>query len=374
MKLNNAASLPVKLLRYLLMAFVLLISLYPIAWVLINSFKQTPGGLGFPEKWVFDGYITIFTKLNIGRYFANSLIVTVISTVFSVFVVSLAAYVSARIEFRGKNLVTLMFASTLFIPSISISFPIYRLLSDLGLKDNLDATLMLCKVMAKHNVKRIIFSSSATVYSGDNEMPLRETSKTGNCTNPYGWTKYMGEQILRDIAKADPEWSVVNLRYFNPVGAHESGKIGEHPNGIPNNLMPYISQTAIGKRDHLNVFGNDYPTPDGTGVRDYIHVVDLAKGHVAAIQYLMTHTGEGVFNLGTGHGYSVLDMVHAFEEANGVKVPYEITARRPGDLATCYADPAKSLEVLGWKAEKNLVDMCRDTWNWQKQNPNGYEQ
>ena len=241
-------------------------------------------------------------------------------------------------------------------------------------QNNLDATLTLCKVMAKHNVKHIIFSSSATVYSGDNEMPLRETSKTGNCTNPYGWTKYMGEQILRDIAKADPEWSVVNLRYFNPVGAHESGKIGEHPNGIPNNLMPYISQTAIGKRDHLNVFGNDYPTPDGTGVRDYIHVVDLAKGHVAAIQYLMTHTGEGVFNLGTGHGYSVLDMVHAFEEANGVKVPYEVTARRPGDLATCYADPAKSLAVLGWKAEKDLVDMCRDTWNWQKQNPNGYEQ
>lgn len=161
-------------------------------------------------------------------------------------------------------------------------------------QNNLDATLMLCKVMAKHNVKRIIFSSSATVYSGDNEMPLRETAKTGNCTNPYGWTKYMGEQILRDIAKADPEWSVVNLRYFNPVGAHASGKIGEHPNGIPNNLMPYISQTAIGKRDHLNVFGNDYPTPDGTGVRDYIHVVDLAKGHVAAIQYLMSHTGEGV--------------------------------------------------------------------------------
>ena len=196
-------------------------------------------------------------------------------------------------------------------------------------QNNLDATLTLCKVMAKHNVKRIIFSSSATVYSGDNEMPLRETSKTGNCTNPYGWTKYMGELILRDIAKADSEWSVVNLRYFNPVGAHASGKIGEHPNGIPNNLMPYISQTAIGKRDHLNVFGNDYPTPDGTGVRDYIHVADLAKGHVAAIKYLMSHTGEGVFNLGTGHGYSVLDMVHAFEEANGVKVPYEITARRP---------------------------------------------
>ena len=240
-------------------------------------------------------------------------------------------------------------------------------------QNNLDATLTLCKVMAKHDVKRIVFSSSATVYSGDNEMPLRETSKTGNCTNPYGWTKYMGEQILRDIAKADPAWSVVNLRYFNPVGAHASGKIGEHPNGIPNNLMPYISQTAIGRRDHLNVFGNDYPTPDGTGVRDYIHVVDLAKGHVAAIRYLMSHTGESVFNLGTGHGYSVLDVVNAFETANGVKVPYVITECRPGDLPACYADPSKSLEVLGWKAERDLVDMCRDTWNWQKHNPNGYE-
>ena len=240
-------------------------------------------------------------------------------------------------------------------------------------QNNLDATLTLCKVMAKHDVKRIVFSSSATVYSGDTELPLRETSKTGNCTNPYGWTKYMGEQILRDIAKADPAWSVVNLRYFNPVGAHASGKIGEHPNGSPNNLMPYISQTAIGRRDHLNVFGNDYPTPDGTGVRDYIHVVDLAKGHVAAIRYLMSHTGESVFNLGTGHGYSVLDVVNAFETANGVKVPYVITECRPGDLPACYADPSKSLEVLGWKAERDLVDMCRDTWNWQKHNPNGYE-
>lgn len=240
-------------------------------------------------------------------------------------------------------------------------------------QNNLDATLTLCRVMACHNVKRIIFSSSATVYSGDNEMPLRETSRTGSCTNPYGWTKYMGEQILRDIAKADSEWSVVNLRYFNPVGAHESGRIGEHPNGIPNNLMPYISQTAIGRRDHLNVFGNDYPTPDGTGVRDYIHVVDLARGHVAAIEYLMSNTGEAVFNLGTGRGYSVLDMVHAFEEANGVRVPYEIAPRRAGDLAVCYADPAKSAEVLGWHAEHDLMDMCRDTWNWQKQNPNGYD-
>ena len=240
-------------------------------------------------------------------------------------------------------------------------------------RNNLLSTLTLCKVLGRHNVKKIIFSSSATVYSGDNEMPLRETSKTGNCTNPYGWTKYMGEQILRDIAKADGEWSVVNLRYFNPVGAHKSGLIGEHPNGIPNNLMPFISQTAIGKRHHLSVFGNDYPTPDGTGVRDYIHVVDLAKGHVAAIKYLLSHTGEGVFNLGTGHGYSVLDMVKAFETANGVSVPYEIAPRRPGDLATCYADPAKSRETLGWEAQFDQNDMCRDSWNWQSKNPNGYD-
>ena len=240
-------------------------------------------------------------------------------------------------------------------------------------ENNLCSTMTLCRVMAKFGVKRLIFSSSATVYSGDNEMPLRETSKTGNCTNPYGWTKYMGEQILRDIAKADPEWSVVLLRYFNPVGAHQSGLIGEHPNGIPNNLMPFISQTAIGKRDHLSVFGNDYDTPDGTGVRDYIHVVDLAKGHVAAIDYLLRHSGEAVFNLGTGHGYSVLDMVNAFESVNHVAVPYVFAPRRPGDLATCYADPAKSREVLGWQAQLDQNDMCRDSWNWQRQNPNGYE-
>ena len=239
--------------------------------------------------------------------------------------------------------------------------------------NNLCSTMTLCRVMRKHNVKNIVFSSSATVYSGDNEMPLRENSKTGNCTNPYGWTKYMCEQILRDLAYADKEWSVVLLRYFNPVGAHKSGMIGEHPNGIPNNLMPYISQTAIGKRHHLSVFGNDYPTHDGTGVRDYIHVVDLAKGHVAAVRYMEANKGEAVFNLGTGTGYSVLDMVHGFEQANDLKVPYEIGPRRPGDLATCYADPAKSAELLGWKAQYNQVDMCRDAWNWQKQNPNGYD-
>ena len=239
--------------------------------------------------------------------------------------------------------------------------------------NNLTSTMALCRVMAKCGVKKLVFSSSATVYSSDNTMPLSEQSRTGGCTNPYGWTKYMCEQILRDVAKADPTWSVVLLRYFNPVGAHASGRIGEHPNGIPNNLMPYITQTAVGKREKLSVFGNDYPTHDGTGVRDYIHVVDLARGHVAAIDYMQEHTGEAVFTLGTGKGYSVLDMVHAFEEANGVPVPYEIGPRRPGDVATCYADPTKSRQQLGWQAQLELVDMCRDSWNWQSKNPNGFD-
>ena len=238
--------------------------------------------------------------------------------------------------------------------------------------NNLNSTLVLTKVMNEVGMKNIIISSSATVYSGDNEMPLRETSKTGNCTNPYGWTKYMTEQILSGMAHADPEWGIVLLRYFNPIGAHASGIIGEDPRGIPNNLMPYITQVAIGRRDHLSVFGNDYDTPDGTGVRDYIHVVDLAKGHVAAVKYVETHKGCDVFNLGTGTGYSVLDMVKTFQEVNNVPVPYKIVDRRPGDLAICYADPAKSAEVLGWKAEMTLADMCRDSWNWQSSNPIGY--
>ena len=238
--------------------------------------------------------------------------------------------------------------------------------------NNLNSTLVLTKVMADAGVKRIIFSSSATVYSGDNEMPLRETSRTGGCTNPYGWTKYMTEQILSGMAFADPAWSVVLLRYFNPIGAHESGMIGEDPRGIPNNLMPYITQVAVGRREKLSVFGNDYDTPDGTGVRDYIHVVDLAKGHVAAVTYAGSHSGCEVFNLGTGVGYSVLDMVRTFEEVNGVPIPYRIVDRRPGDLAVCYADPAKSAAVLGWKAEKDLRDMCRDSWKWQSGNPMGY--
>ena len=238
--------------------------------------------------------------------------------------------------------------------------------------NNLFSTVTLCEVMRDHGVKNIVFSSSATVYSGDNEMPLREASRTGMCTNPYGWTKYMSEQILRDTAKSDNDWAIVLLRYFNPIGAHSSGLIGEDPRGIPNNLMPFISQVAIGRREYLNVFGDDYDTHDGTGVRDYIHVVDLARGHVAAINYMQQHKGESVFNLGTGNGYSVLDMVHAFEKVTGKKVPYKIAPRRPGDLATVYASPDKSAEELGWKAEYGLEDMCRDTWAWQSKNPMGY--
>ena len=238
--------------------------------------------------------------------------------------------------------------------------------------NNLNSTLMLTKVMKDVGMKNIIFSSSATVYTADNEMPLRETSRTGGCTNPYGWTKYMSEQIFQGFAAADPDWSVVLLRYFNPIGAHQSGRIGEDPRGIPNNLMPYITQVAVGRREQLSVFGDDYDTPDGTGVRDYIHVVDLARGHVAAVKYATAHHGCEVFNLGTGTGYSVLDMMHTFIDVNRVPVPYVITDRRPGDVAICYADPLKSAEVLGWKAEYNLRDMCRDSWNWQSKNPTGY--
>ena len=238
--------------------------------------------------------------------------------------------------------------------------------------NNLNSTLILTKVLRDVGCQKIIFSSSATVYTAGSEMPLKETSPTGSCTNPYGWTKYMTEQILSGLAHADSKWSVCLLRYFNPIGAHESGCIGEDPRGIPNNLMPYITQVAIGRREKLSVYGNDYDTPDGTGVRDYIHVVDLAKGHVAAVEYVTGHTGCEVFNLGTGTGYSVLDMVHTFSEVNGVAVPYVITDRRPGDIATCYADPGKSARILGWKAEKTLSDMCRDSWNWQSNNPMGY--
>jgi len=230
--------------------------------------------------------------------------------------------------------------------------------------NNLGSTTTLCRVMQKYNVTKIIFSSSATVYSGNNVMPLTEESDTGHCTNPYGWTKYMCEQILRDAAAAYG-WSVILLRYFNPIGAHESGLIGESPRGIPNNLFPYITQTAAGIRECLAVYGDDYDTPDGTGVRDYIHVVDLAKGHVAALDYSAKNTGEAVFNLGTGTGTSVVEAAETFARVNGVSVPYKIAPRRPGDLGTCYADAAKAASLLGWKAEKDMEDMCRDAWRWQ---------
>ena len=238
--------------------------------------------------------------------------------------------------------------------------------------NNIGGTIALLEVMREKNVKTIVFSSSATVYGSENPVPFKEDMKTGGTTNPYGTTKYMIEIILQDLCKADPEWSVSLLRYFNPIGAHESGLIGEAPNGIPNNLMPYIAQVAVGKREKLSVFGNDYNTPDGTGVRDYIHVVDLAKGHVKAVARAVSVKGCEVFNLGTGHGVSVLELVNAFNEANGIEIPYVIAPRRPGDIDKSYADVTKAWEILGWKTEKTIVDACRDTWRWQSGNPDGY--
>ena len=240
-------------------------------------------------------------------------------------------------------------------------------------ENNMSGTFTLIDVMRQHGCKNIIFSSSATVYGDPAIIPITEECPKGHCTNPYGQTKSMLEQVLMDVQKADPEWNVVLLRYFNPIGAHQSGRIGENPNGIPNNLMPYITQTAIGRRKELGVFGNDYDTHDGTGVRDYIHVVDLATAHVAALQAIEKKAGLAIYNIGTGHGYSVLDVVNAFEKANGVKVPYSIKPRRPGDIATCYCDPSKAERELGWKAKYGIEDMCRDSWNWQSQNPNGFE-
>ena len=238
--------------------------------------------------------------------------------------------------------------------------------------NNIYGTLVLLETMRAHGVKTIVFSSSATVYGVPERLPLDETCRTGGVTNPYGATKYYLEGILTDVWKADNEWNVILLRYFNPIGAHESGLIGEDPKGIPNNLLPYVAQVASGKLEKVNVFGNDYDTKDGTGVRDYIHVVDLAKGHVKAIQAMDKLTGVNIFNLGTGIGYSVLDIVHAFSKAVGRDIPYVIAPRRPGDIATCYSDPTKAEKVLGWKAEKNLDDMCQDAWRWQSKNPDGY--
>ena len=245
-------------------------------------------------------------------------------------------------------------------------------------ENNINGTLVLLDVMRRHGCKNIIFSSSATVYGDPAMVPITEKCPKGHCTNPYGQTKSMLEEILIDMHTADMKmgavhpWNVVLLRYFNPIGAHESGLIGEDPNDIPNNLMPYITQVAVGKLDKLHVFGDDYATPDGTGVRDYIHVVDLAKGHVKALKAIEDNCGVAVYNLGTGRGYSVLEVVHAFEEASGVKIPYVVEGRRPGDIAVCYSDPDKARRELGWKAEHNIYDMCRDSWNWQKKNPDGY--
>lgn len=239
-------------------------------------------------------------------------------------------------------------------------------------RNNLDTTLTLCEVMQAHNCKKIVFSSSATVYGNQSVVPYREDMASAGCTNPYGWTKYMIEKILEGQAAADPEWSIVLLRYFNPIGAHSSGLIGEDPAGIPNNLMPYVAKVAVGELEKLSVFGNDYSTHDGTGVRDYIHVVDLARGHVKACGYAVSHTGSEIINLGTGCGYSVLDLVNTFISVNGIDVPYVIAPRRPGDIAESYADPSKAERLLGWKAEKTLEDMCRDTYRFQKQNPKGY--
>ncbi|MGN0431981.1 MAG: UDP-glucose 4-epimerase GalE [Lachnospiraceae bacterium] len=239
--------------------------------------------------------------------------------------------------------------------------------------NNITGTLVLLDVMKKHNVKNIIFSSSATVYGTPKQVPVTEETQKGECTNPYGWTKSMLEQILSDIQRADNEWNVILLRYFNPIGAHKSGTIGENPNGIPNNLMPYITQVAVGKLKELGVFGGDYPTPDGTCIRDYIHVLDLAEGHVKALKKIEEKAGLCIYNLGTGNGYSVLEVIKNFEEATGRKVPYSMKPRREGDIAVNYADATKAYKELGWKAQYGIKEMCADSWRWQSQNPNGYE-
>lgn len=239
-------------------------------------------------------------------------------------------------------------------------------------QNNITGTLVLCEVMKKYNVKKMVFSSSATVYGMPEHVPISEGFPL-SATNPYGRTKLMIEEMLRDLYHSNKGWSITLLRYFNPIGAHESGRIGEDPNGIPNNLMPYITQTAVGKLKELNVFGNNYPTVDGTGVRDYIHVVDVAKGHLKALEKVLTSTGVDAYNLGTGKGYSVLETIVAFEKATAIKIPYRIVGRRPGDIASCYADPTKAKEELGWSAEKGIEDMCRDAWRWQEKNPSGYE-
>ena len=239
--------------------------------------------------------------------------------------------------------------------------------------NNIQGSVALLEVMEEYGVKQFVYSSSATVYGLNNPSPLKEDMPTNQATNPYGYSKLVNEQLIKDYQQAHPDWHAVILRYFNPIGAHESGLIGEDPQGIPNNLMPYITQVAVGKREELSIFGSDYPTPDGTGVRDYIHVVDLAQGHLKALEWMADQGKSGIFNLGTGQGVSVLDLVKAFETANEIEIPYQLADRRPGDIATCYADPSLAEEVLGWKANRSLIDMCRDSWRWQVTNPNGFD-
>ena len=268
--------------------------------------------------------------------------------------------------FSAKNIDAVIHFAGLKAVGESVSIPLRYY------HNNITGTLYLCEVMQAHGVTDLVFSSSATVYGDPHTVPITEDFPTG-ATNPYGQTKYMIEQILRDLFVADNSWNIALLRYFNPIGAHPSGRIGEDPNGIPNNLLPYITQVAVGKLKQLSVFGHDYPTPDGTGVRDYIHVVDLCIGHIKALEKLQSHPGVVTYNLGTGQGYSVLDIVKAFEKASGKKIPYQLVDRRPGDAAKCYADPSKAKEELGWVAERGIEQMCADSWAWQSQNPKGYE-
>lgn len=282
--------------------------------------------------------------------------------------VDLTDYNASRIVFEENKIDGVIhFAGLKCVPeSISVPLKYYQ--------NNIDSVFTVINLMKEFNVKNFVFSSSATVYGDPKELPLTEESEVGGTTNPYGTTKYFIERILMDVCKADPTLNVAILRYFNPVGAHPSGLIGEDPNGIPNNLVPYVTQVAIGKRPHLNVNGNDYDTPDGTGIRDYIHIVDLAYGHVLALNKLTTNCGLVVYNLGTGRGNSVLEVVSAFDKAVGRPIPYVIAPRRPGDIAACYADPTKASKELGFVAKYNIDDMARDAWNWQKKNPNGYEE
>lgn len=282
-----------------------------------------------------------------------------------------------KVDVRDKDALTRVFDDNIFDAVIhfaglkavgeSVSKPLEYY------HNNMTGTFILLDVMRQHQCKNIIFSSSATVYGDPAIIPITEECPKGHCTNPYGQTKSMLEEVLMDVQKADSEWNVVLLRYFNPIGAHQSGMIGENPNGIPNNLMPYITQTAVGIREELGVFGNDYDTPDGTGIRDYIHVCDLASGHVAALKAINRKCGLAIYNLGTGHGYSVLEVINAFMKVNGIKVPYSIKPRRPGDIATCFCNPAKAKAELGWEAQYDMEEMCRDSWNWQKKNPEGYK-